>query len=317
MRLLITGGAGFIGSYFVEYILNRYPDYKVITIDALTYAGSLDNLKTVIDSPRHEFVHGRIEDSQLVDQLVAKVDVIVNFAAESHVDRSIAQPEAFVQSNIVGVQVLLDAARRYNVKLFYQISTDEVYGALELDAKAKFTEHSPLRPTSPYAASKAAADLLVLAYSRTYGLPVVISRCCNNYGCRQSNEKFLRVVISHALKHRPIPIYGDGRYMRDWLHVRDHCRAIDLILHYGKIGNIYNIGASNEWLNIDLAQKLLDMLDKPKELIQFVADRPAHDKRYAMDSKKIHEELGWIPEIPWEQGLRELVAWCSEKRNLQ
>lgn len=313
MRLLITGGAGFIGSHFVEYILSKYPHYEVTNLDALTYAGSLENLKYVKNNPGHHFVHGRIEDGELVDKLVAGVDVIISFASESHVDRSIVQPQIFIESNVVGTQVLLDAARRHKIKLFYQISTDEVYGDSELDSKEKSTEDSPLRPNSPYAASKAAADLLVLAYLQTYGLPVVVSRCCNNYGPKQHPEKFLPMVIINALKNKPIPIYGDGHYMRDWLHVRDHCCAIDLVLHRGKVGNIYNVAASNEWLNIDLAQKLLEMLGKPKELIQFVKDRPAHDKRYAIDSTKIHREFHWAPQVPWKRGLRELIKWYSEK----
>jgi len=313
MKLLITGGAGFIGSHFVEHILNKYPDYEVVTLDALTYAGSMDNLKNLMDNPRHEFVHGRIEDGKLVDQLMSRVDAIINFAAESHVDRSIVEPQVFIKTNVLGTQVLLNAAKRHKVKLFYQISTDEVYGASELDSKERFTEGSLLRPNSPYAASKAAADLLVLAYSHTYELPVVISRCCNNYGPRQYPEKFLPTIILNALRDKPVPIYGDGRYMRDWIHVNDHCHATDLILHHGKIGHIYNIAAHNELLNIDLARKILEMLGKSSELIQFVKDRPAHDKRYAIDSTVIHRELNWSPEVPWERGLPQVIEWYSKE----
>ena len=313
MKLLVTGGAGFIGSHFVEYILSNYPRYEVINLDALTYAGSPENLKGVKDNPRHRFIQGRIEDGKLAGKLVAEVDAIVNFAAESHVDRSIVQPQIFIKSNIEGTQVLLDAAHKHEIKLFYQISTDEVYGDLELNSKEKFAEDSPLKPNSPYAASKAAADLLVLAYFRTHKLPVLISRCCNNYGPRQHPEKFLPTIILNALSNRPIPIYGDGCYMRDWVHVKDHCRAIDLVLHHGKVGDIYNVAVSNEWLNIELVQKLLEMLGKPKELIQFVKDRPGHDKRYAVDSTKIIQELHWAPEVGWEQGLFELIEWYSKE----
>ncbi len=315
MKLLVTGGAGFIGSHFVDYILDRYPDYEVITLDALTYAGSLDNLKNVRDNPRHEFIMGRIENGKLVDQLVPRVDAIINFAAESHVDRSITEPETFIKTNVVGTQVLLDAVTRHKIKLFYQISTDEVYGASELDSEEKFTEDSLLTPSSPYAASKAAADLLVMAYSRTYGLQVVISRCCNNYGSRQHREKFLPTIIINALQNKPIPIYGDGRYMRDWLHVKDHCHAIDLILHHGRVGQIYNIAANNEWHNIDIARKILKMLDKPDTLIGFVGDRPGHDRRYAIDSTRVQKELNWSPEVPWEQGLLELIEWYSKENH--
>jgi len=313
MKLLVTGGAGFIGSHFVDYILDKYPRYEVVNLDALTYAGSLDNLKNVMANPRHKFVHGRIEDGKLVDSIVLGVDTIINFAAESHVDRSISEPEAFIRTNVVGTQVLLDAAERHKIKLFYQVSTDEVYGSSELDSEERFTEGSLLRPSSPYAASKTAADLLVLAYSRTYRLPVVISRCSNNYGSRQHREKFLPTIILNALQNKPIPIYGDGCYMRDWLHVRDHCHAIDSVMHRGREGQVYNIAACNEWLNIDLVRELLGMLGKPDNLIEFVGDRPGHDKRYAIDATKIQTELKWSPEVSWEQGLRDLIEWYSRE----
>lgn len=314
MKLLITGGAGFIGSHFVEFILNKYPHYQVVNLDALTYAGSLENLLAPEDISRYRFVHGRIEDGALVDDIMQGVDVVVNFAAESYVDRSISQPRVFIQTNVVGTQVLLDAARRHGVGLFYQISTDEVYGDVDLDSSLRFAEDAPLRPSSPYAASKAAADLLVMAYHRTYGLPVVISRCTNNYGPRQHREKFLPTVILNALSDRPVPIYGDGLYVRDWLHVADHCRAIDLILHHGRSGEIYNISANNEWPNIQVARRVLKLLDKDLSLLQHVADRPGHDRRYAVDSAKISQELNWQPQVDFAQGLRETVAWYAQKQ---
>lgn len=312
MKLLVTGGAGFIGSNFVQYILEKYPDYEVANLDALTYAGNLDNLKEVKSNPRHKFVHGRIEDGKLVDKLMKGIDVVINFAAESHVDRSILEPQLFISTNVLGTQVLLDAALRHNAKLFYQISTDEVYGALRLGTKKRFTEASPLRPNSPYSASKTSADLLVRAYHHTYGLPVVVSRCSNNYGPKQHPEKFIPTVILNALCNRPVPIYGDGLYVRDWIHVIDHCRAIDFILHHGKINEVYNIGADNEWANIDLARKILQILGKPESLLTSVKDRPGHDRRYAIDSDKLRRELGWVPSIPFDQGLAETVhCYCE------
>ena len=312
MRLLVTGGAGFIGSNFVQYILEKYSDYEILNLDALTYAGSLENLKGTMDNPRHRFVQGSIEDGKLVDELMAGIDAVINFAAESHVDRSIVEPQVFIKTNVLGTQVLLDAALRHKVKLFYQISTDEVYGALKLDSKEKFTEESPLRPNSPYAASKASADLLVRAYHRTYGLPVVISRCTNNYGPRQHPEKFIPTVIFNALRDKPIPIYGDGLYVRDWIHILDHCQSVDLILHQGKVGEVYNIGGDNEWANIDLARKILQITGKPEDLLQSVPDRPGHDRRYALSSDKLKRELDWKPLISFDDGLIETVRWYSE-----
>ena len=311
MKLLVTGGAGFIGSNFVHYILQEHPDYEVVNLDALTYAGSLENLEGVMGNPRHKFVQGRIEDGDLVGQLMEGIDVVVNFAAESHVDRSILEPQVFIVTNVLGTQVLLDAALKWEVKLFYQISTDEVYGALELDSTERFTEDSPLCPNSPYAASKTAADLLVRAYHRTFGLPVVISRCSNNYGPRQHPEKFLPTVILNVLHDKPVPIYGDGLYVRDWIHVIDHCRAIDLIMSEGRIGAVYNIGTDNEWANIDLAKKILQILGKSEDLLQSVTDRPGHDRRYALVGDKLKRELGWKPSISFDQGLIETVNWYS------
>jgi len=311
MKLLVTGGAGFIGSNFVHYILQEHPDYEVVNLDALTYAGRRENLEGVMDNPRHKFVQGRIEDGDLVGQLMEGIDVVVNFAAESHVDRSILEPQVFIVTNVLGTQVLLDAALKWEVKLFYQISTDEVYGALELDSTERFTEDSPLCPNSPYAASKTAADLLVRAYHRTFGLPVVISRCSNNYGPRQHPEKFLPTVILNVLHDKPVPIYGDGLYVRDWIHVIDHCRAIDLIMSEGRIGAVYNIGTDNEWANIDLAKKILQILGKSEDLLQSVTDRPGHDRRYALVGDKLKRELGWKPSISFDQGLTETVNWYS------
>jgi len=307
MRLLVTGGAGFIGSNFVSYILKKYPDYKVVNLDALTYAGSLENLREVKNNRRYKFVHGKIEDGKLVDKLMEDIDVVINFAAESHVDRSILEPQVFVTTNVLGTQVLLDAALRHKVKLFYQISTDEVYGALRLGTRERFIENSPLRPNSPYSASKTSADLLVQAYHHTYKMPVVISRCSNNYGPKQHNEKFIPTVILNALKDKPVPIYGDGLYVRDWIHVLDHCQAIDLIMHKGKSGEIYNVGADNELANIDLAKRILKILGKPESLLTSVKDRPGHDRRYAIDSAKLRRKLGWRPSITFDEGLAETV----------
>ncbi len=311
MKLLVTGGAGFIGSNLVHYMLERYTDYHILDLDALTYAGSLENLKGAMDNPGHKFIQGRIEDGMQVDGLMDVVDAVINFAAESHVDRSIVEPQVFIKTNVLGTQVLLDAALRHKVKLFYQISTDEVYGAVDLDSAERFTEESPLLPNSPYAASKTSADLLVRAYYRTYGLPVVISRCTNNYGPRQHPEKFIPTVILNALRDEPVPIYGDGLYVRDWIHVLDHCRAIDLILHKGKVGEVYNIGGDNEWANIELAKKILQITGKPEKLLQSVQDRPGHDRRYALSSDKLKRELDWNPLISFDQGLTETVGWYS------
>jgi dTDP-glucose 4,6-dehydratase len=312
MKLLVTGGAGFIGSNFVPYILEKYPDYEVVNLDALTYAGSLKNLQEVKNNRRHKFVQGRIEDGKLVDRLMNCTDVVINFAAESHVDRSILEPQVFITTNILGTQILLDAALRHKVKMFCQISTDEVYGALRLVTKRRFTENSSLRPNSPYSASKTAADLLVRAYHHTYGLPVVISRCSNNYGPKQHPEKFIPTVILNALRDKPVPIYGDGLYVRDWIHVLDHCKAIDVIMHKGEPGQIYNIGADNEQANIDLAKKILKILGKPETLLTSVKNRPGHDRRYAIDSVKLRRDLGWKPTINFDKGLRETVLHYSK-----
>ncbi len=313
MRLLVTGGAGFIGSNFVPYVLEKHADCEVVNLDALTYAGNMENLREIENHPNHKFIRGRIEDGKLVEELMEGIDVVINFAAESHVDRSIVEPQVFVQTNVIGTQVLLDAALRHGVQLFYQISTDEVYGALDLDSTERFTEETPLRPNSPYAASKASADLLVRAYHRTFGLPVVISRCSNNYGPKQHPEKFIPTVILNALRDQPVPIYGDGLYVRDWIHVLDHCQSIDLIMHKGRVGEVYNIGADDEWANIDLARKILQLLGKPESLLQSVQDRPGHDRRYAIGSDKLRRELGWQPSTPFDRGLAATVRHYTQR----
>jgi dTDP-glucose 4,6-dehydratase len=323
LKLLITGGAGFIGSNFIHFMMMKYPSYQIVNLDLLTYAGNLMNLKDLEKKSNYQFVKGDICDQELVDALVAgrqtpqsrgssPIDVIINFAAESHVDRSIVAPDLFTQTNILGVQVLLDAARKYNIKKVVQISTDEVYGSL--DNTGYFTEETPLSPNSPYSASKASADLFVRAYAKTYGLPVNITRCSNNYGPYQFPEKLIPLLISKALQHQSLPIYGDGGNIRDWLYVEDHCAAIDLVLHHGKPGDIYNIGGNNEWSNLDLAKKILSLLDKPESLIEFVKDRPGHDRRYAIDATKIRQQLSWKPQYSFEKGIRQTVNWYLQNR---
>lgn len=318
MTILVTGGAGFIGSNFVHYMMEKYPDYRIVCIDKLTYAGNLRNLETVLDKKNFRFIKGDICDRELVYRIFEeeKPDVVINFAAESHVDRSIESPDIFLKTNILGTQVLLDASRKYNVKRFHQVSTDEVYGDLPLDrSDLKFTESSPLRPSSPYSASKASADLLVLAYHRTYGVPVTISRCSNNYGPYQFPEKLIPLMIINALNDRPLPVYGDGRNVRDWIHVKDHCEAIDIIIHRGKEGEIYNIGGENERANIDVVRMILKELGKPESLIRFVKDRPGHDRRYALDISRMKKEFGWSPKISFEEGLKSTIKWYLENRS--
>lgn len=318
MTILVTGGAGFIGSNFIHYMMEKYPDYKIVCIDKLTYAGNLRNLETVLDKKNFRFIKGDICDRELVYRIFEeeKPDIVINFAAESHVDRSIESPDIFLKTNILGTQVLLDASRKYNVKRFHQVSTDEVYGDLPLDrSDLKFTESSPLRPSSPYSASKASADLLVLAYHRTYGVPVTISRCSNNYGPYQFPEKLIPLMIINALNDRPLPVYGDGRNVRDWIHVKDHCEAIDIIIHRGKEGEIYNIGGENERANIDVVRMILKELGKPESLIRFVKDRPGHDRRYALDISRMKKEFGWSPKISFEEGLKSTIKWYLENRS--
>lgn len=315
MKVLITGGAGFIGSNFVIYMLNKYPDYQFVNLDALTYAGNLENLKAIENYPNYKFVKGDISDTNLVNELFEneKFDYVINFAAESHVDRSILDPGAFVRTNVQGTQVLLDAARKYEIKKFIQISTDEVYGSL--DEEGLFHETTPLAPNSPYSASKAGGDLLVRAYHKTYGLPVNITRCSNNYGPYQFPEKLIPLMIIHALNDKPLPIYGDGLNVRDWLHVEDHCRAIDLVLHKGKKGEVYNIGGNNERTNLEIVKSILAHLGKPESLITFVKDRLGHDRRYAIDATKIRNELGWEPKYTFDVGIKETIQWYLDNRS--
>jgi dTDP-glucose 4,6-dehydratase len=307
--VLVTGGCGFIGSHFLRKILTE-TDFHVVNLDALTYAGNLKNCADFAENPNYEFVQGSICDKNLVDGLVAKSDAVVNFAAESHVDNSIKNPQIFVETNVLGVQTLLDAARRCSIKRFLQVSTDEVYGDLPLDSAEKFTEHSELKPSSPYSASKAAGDLLCLAAHRTFDQPILISRCSNNYGTYQLEEKLMPLVISRILKNEKIPVYGDGKNVRDWINVADHCAALLAILQNGKSGEIYNVGADNEVANLNLVKMLLKILGQPESLIEFVADRAGHDRRYAIDSSKIQTELGWQAErTDFEKELAEMVEW--------
>ncbi len=312
MKILVTGGAGFIGVNFVHYLVQTYPQDEIYNLDALTYAGNLESLEPIAHLPNHHFVRLDITDRESVFQLFEKheFDVVVHFAAESHVDRSIQQPDLFIQTNVLGTQVLMDAAKTYGVKRFHQVSTDEVYGDLPLDQPdLYFTELTPLSPSSPYSASKASADLLVMAYARTYDLPVTLSRCSNNYGPYQFPEKLIPLTISRALKGQPIPVYGNGLNVRDWLHVLDHCKAIDLIIRKGKNGEVYNIGGHNERNNLQVVKTILQALGKPESLIQFVKDRPGHDLRYAIDPQKLEQDLGWSHEYAFEEGIAQTVEW--------
>lgn len=310
MRLLITGGSGFIGSNFIRYILNKYLAYTVINLDALTYAGNPDNLKDIKGNVRYTFIKGKIEDAILVRNLIHDVEYVVHFAAESHVDRSIIDAQPFLMTNIMGTHVMLEASRNASIKRFIHISTDEVYGAL--GDKGKFSEETPLMPNSPYAASKASGDMLVRAYHETYGLPAIIVRPSNNYGPYQFPEKYIPLMITNLLEERPIPIYGEGRNVRDWLFVEDNCRSIDLILQKGKVGETYNVGGNAEMRNIDIAKKVLEIMGKDETFITFVKDRPGHDYRYALDNSKIESELGWRPAIDIEGGLKKTVQWYKD-----
>lgn len=312
-KILVTGGAGFIGSNFIKYMLDKYPDYKIINLDLLTYAGNLENLAEVENHPHYTFVKGDICDSSLVNQLVSEgVNYIINFAAESHVDRSIEDPGVFIRTNVMGTQILLDAALKNNIDKFVQISTDEVYGSL--GETGYFTEETPLAPNSPYSASKAGADMLVRAYHETFKLPVNITRCSNNYGPYQFPEKLIPLIIANAQEDKEIPVYGDGLNIRDWLHVKDHCSAIDAVLHCGKPGEVYNIGGHNEKKNIEIVKTILETLNKPESLIKFVKDRPGHDRRYAIDATKIKKELGWEPSYSFAKGIKETIQWYLENK---
>jgi dTDP-glucose 4,6-dehydratase len=307
MKLLVTGGAGFIGSNFIRHIRQEHPDWEITNLDKLTYAGNLENLKDVQDQPGYHFVKGDIADRKLVDELLShEFDVIVNFAAESHVDRSILDASPFIETNVKGTQVLLEGAKKHGIQRFIQVSTDEVYGSID---RGHFTEESTLSPNSPYSASKTAADLLCRAYFKTHHLPAIITRCTNNFGPYQFPEKLIPLAVTNALEDKPVPVYGDGLNIRDWIFVYDHCRALDAVIQKGRLGEIYNIGSGNEKTNLELIRKLLELLDKPQSLIQFVTDRPAHDRRYALNCAKIATELGWKPAYSFEKALSATVDW--------
>ena len=308
-HILVTGGAGFIGSNFVRYMINKYKNYKIVNLDLLTYAGNIKSLDDIKDNPNYLFVKGDIADNKLVDKIVSenKIDVIINFAAESHVDRSITNPDIFVKTNVLGTQNLLEVAKKYKIEKFFQISTDEVYGSL--GKTGFFTEKTPLSPNSPYSASKASADLLVMAYHHTFGLNVNITRCSNNYGPYQFPEKLIPLFITNALDNKQVPLYGDGLNIRDWLFVEDHCSAIDTVLHKGKNGEIYNVGGNNEKTNKYITDTILKYLGKDNSLIKYVADRLGHDRRYAIDAIKIKEELGWQPQYKFEQAIEKTIEW--------
>ena len=317
MTIIVTGGAGFIGSNFVFHMLKKYPEYRIICLDKLTYAGNLSTLKSVLDNPNFRFVKADICDASAVDRLFIeeKPDVIVNFAAESHVDRSIENPTVFLETNIMGTAVLLNACLKHGITRYHQVSTDEVYGDLSLDRPdLLFTETTPLHTSSPYSSSKASADLLVLAYARTYGLPVTVSRCSNNYGPYHFPEKLIPLMIANALNDKPLPVYGEGKNVRDWLYVEDHCKAIDLIIHKGRVGEVYNVGGHNERTNITIVKMICAALGKPESLITYVTDRKGHDLRYAIDPTKIHDELGWLPETKFEDGIKKTIDWYLANR---
>lgn len=312
MKVLVTGGAGFIATNFMYYMVNKYPEYDFVNLDPLTYAGNYNNIKDLEGKPNYKFVKGDITDREFIDKLFEeeKFDWVVNFAAESHVDNSIKNPGIFLTTNILGTQVLMDASRKYGIKRYHQVSTDEVYGDLPLDRPdLLFTEETPIHTSSPYSSSKAGADLLVGAYYRTYGLPITISRCSNNYGPYQFPEKLIPVVISKALNDEPIPVYGKGENVRDWIHVIDHNIGVDLILHKGKVGEVYNLGGHSERTNLDVVKTILKQLGKPESLITYVTDRPGHDLRYAIDSTKAEKELGWDRTYTFEKGIEETVNW--------
>jgi dTDP-glucose 4,6-dehydratase len=310
MNILVTGGCGFIGSHFIRHVLAGYPDYSIVNVDALTYAGNRDNLKDVEGNKNYSFVKGKIEDAALMKDLVRNVDTVVHFAAESHVDRSIADAQPFLMTNVIGTYTLLDAAKNAMVKKFNHISTDEVYGAL--GEEGTFTEETPLRPNSPYSASKASADMLARAYHETFGFPVVIVRPSNNYGPYQFPEKLVPLMITNLFEDRPVPVYGEGKNVRDWLFVEDNCRAINLILHKGKPGEAYNVGGNAERRNIDIVKKVIEIMGKDESLISFVKDRPGHDYRYALDTSKIERELGWKPSGDMDSHLRKTIRWYRE-----
>ncbi len=318
MKIIVTGGAGFIGGNFVHYMLKSHPEDEIVCLDALTYAGNLETLDPVKDNPKFKFIKADIADRQAVYGIfeTEQPDVIINFAAESHVDRSIENPELFLRTNVMGTQVLLDACRKYGIKRYHQVSTDEVYGDLPLDRPDMFfTETTNLHTSSPYSASKASADLLVQAYSRTYGVPVTISRCSNNYGPYHFPEKLIPLMIANALADKKLPVYGTGENVRDWLYVEDHCRAIDLIVHKGREGEVYNVGGHNEHTNLEVVKIILQQLGKPEELIEFVTDRKGHDRRYAIDPTKISNELDWEPETKFSDGIKKTIQWYLDNKD--
>lgn len=313
MKILVTGGAGFIGSNFILYWMKNYPQDQIVNLDSLTYAGNLENLKEVEGNPNYKFIHGNICDLSIVDQAINGVDMVVHFAAESHVDRSILKPSDFIVTNVVGTQVLLDAALKHKVKRFHHISTDEVFGSLDLENESKFNERTNYKPNSPYSASKAGSDHLVRAYRETFGLPITITNCSNNFGSYQFPEKFIPLAITNILEGKKVPVYGDGLYVRDWLYVADHCRAIDLVLTRGKVGETYLVGGmSKDISNLEVIKKMLKIMGKDESSIEYVKDRPGHDRRYAVDWSKIQNELGWKPEHNFDEWLEKTIAWYKE-----
>lgn len=315
MNILVAGGAGFIGCNFIKYMLGKYLDYKIINYDLLTYAGNLGNIQELQNHPNYHFVNGDINNSKLLEYVfeLYKVDVVVNFAAESHVDRSIAEPSIFVKTNVLGTQTLLQISKDYKIKKYIQISTDEVYGSL--GAEGYFTEETPIAPNSPYSASKAAADMIVLSYFKTYGMNVNITRCSNNYGPYQFPEKLIPLIITNALLKKDLPVYGDGKNIRDWIYVTDHCSAVDLVIHNGKPGEVYNIGSENERINIEIVETIVKKLGVTENLIKFVDDRLGHDRRYSINPHKIMNELGWMPEYSFDKGLDRTIHWYMENNS--
>jgi len=317
MKILITGGAGFIGGNFCHYMVDKYPTDSFVCLDKLTYAGNIETIEKLVGMNNFKFIKGDIADRAFIDELFREegFDIVVNFAAESHVDRSILDPQLFLMTNVIGTQVLMDASKKYGIKRFHQVSTDEVYGDLPLDRPdLLFTEETPIHTSSPYSASKAAADLIVMAYHRTYKLPISISRCSNNYGPYQYPEKLIPLMINNALNDKKLPVYGKGENVRDWLHVYDHCVAIDLIIRKAPNGSIYNIGGNSERKNIDVVKAILHTLNKPETLIEYVQDRPGHDLRYAINSTKIHNELGWSPTFTFEDGIKQTIDWYLQNK---
>ncbi|GMT48404.1 MAG: dTDP-glucose 4,6-dehydratase [bacterium] len=313
MKILVTGGCGFIGSNFIRYILKKYPDYEVVNLDALTYAGNRENLRDIEADQRYQFIHGRIEDTKTVSDALKGTDMVVNFAAESHVDRSIIDTQPFLMTNIVGLQALIDSVRRAGIRKFIHLSTDEVYGSLETDDGC-FTEETPLAPNSPYSASKAAGDLLIRACIKTHGFPAVIVRPSNNYGPFQYPEKLIPLMVTNLMDKRPVPVYGKGENIRDWLYVEDTCTAIDTIMHRGRPGEVYNIGGGSERRNIDVVKKVLSIMEMGQENIEFVPDRPGHDYRYAIDYSKLKRELGWTPDVDFDTGIEKTITWYRENQ---